>query len=199
MNIKVINLGKDKFIKFGPFLSYFYNEASALKEVENVFVEEIYAFKTRNPRSLMIDVGSGLGITALYLKYKNPQAKIVCFEKNPELLLLSEKNFKANEVKGITLVPVSAEKKIADKLNGYINHPIDFIKIDLPGEVTALLSSLGKRLLLVKELICKCYDKNELQAVKDSLLPHFKLTIHESPDSTFFILRAKKHDSKKSR
>lgn len=191
LDIKVINLGKDKFIKFDQFLSYFHDETAAVEEIREIFKDEIYSFKTSQTQSLMIDLGCGLGISSLYLQRENPHAKIVCFEANSVLAALCEKNFKANNIKNVTLVLENAAENPA-KVSSYINHPIDFLKIDLPEKAAQMLEGLGKKLLYVQELVCKCHSQQEAEHVQTVLAPHFSITVTQPTQAAFYILRAKK-------
>ncbi|GEM_PF-6377268 len=191
MDIKVVHLGKDKFVKFGRFLSYFEDEASIISDIEEVFLEKTYDFATTTTFPLIIDVGEDLGVAALFFKEKYPSAKIVCFESNPSRVHLCEKNLKANNMEAVTVVEADVTKNTA-KLASYIHHVIDFFRLDAPGHVAAIISGLGKKILNVNEMICQCQSLIEAEKVGALLSACFVVETLKKPNSTMFILRAKR-------
>lgn len=191
MDVKVLNLGKDKFIKFGDFLSHFQDEEATLQMIREIFTDGIYQFQTTNPKPLIIDLGAEEGVSTLFLKQSYPQAKIVCFETNANACALLEKNIKANKISDVTLVQADPIVNPA-KLSSYIHHEIDFLKFDVKDNEEALLLGLGKKLTNIKEMVGKLYSKDGVEKLKKLLQPHFKVEVTEKTNPLFYIVRAKR-------
>lgn len=68
-----------------------------------VFARQIYAFSTSNPTPFIIDCGSNIGVTLLFLKKMYPQAHIIGFEPGKAAFNVLLKNVKDN---GLTDVEV---------------------------------------------------------------------------------------------
>jgi len=61
-----------------------------------VFARQIYAFSTDNPAPFIIDCGSNIGVTLLFLKKMYPQAHIIGFEPGKAAFNVLLKNIKDN-------------------------------------------------------------------------------------------------------
>lgn len=82
---------------------YYDNKVSAEQTIDEIFYQQVYAFHTNNPASLIIDGGSNIGIATLFFKKCYPAAKIICFEPDPVSFKLLEKNMVVNNLSNVTL------------------------------------------------------------------------------------------------
>jgi len=51
----------------------------------SIFIDGVYSFKSTNPKPIIIDCGSNIGLAAMYWKTQFPSSKIICFEPDPEV------------------------------------------------------------------------------------------------------------------
>jgi FkbM family methyltransferase len=68
-----------------------------------VFAEREYWFATDNPRPVILDCGSNIGMAILFFKSLYPDAEIVAFEPAPWACAAIEETVRANGLQGVTL------------------------------------------------------------------------------------------------
>jgi FkbM family methyltransferase len=68
-----------------------------------VFAEREYWFATDNPRPVILDCGSNIGMAILFFKSLYPDAEIVAFEPAPWACAAIEETIRANALDGITV------------------------------------------------------------------------------------------------
>jgi FkbM family methyltransferase len=68
-----------------------------------VFAEREYWFATDNPRPVILDCGSNIGMAILFFKSLYPDAEIVAFEPAPWACAAIEETIRANALEGIAL------------------------------------------------------------------------------------------------
>ncbi len=103
-----------------------YLHKSELEEMhQEIFLDQTYHFSTKNDKPLIIDAGANIGLSTLYFKRLYPNAKIICFEPNPEVFKLLQNNISHNNLKDVTLInsALSAQNNISrnfylDNANG---------------------------------------------------------------------------------
>lgn len=78
--------------------------ASFLSAYKEIFVEEIYAFKTDNMSPVILDCGANVGLSALYFKKKYPEAKVIAYEADPEICKILEKNIIDNGITDVEII-----------------------------------------------------------------------------------------------
>jgi FkbM family methyltransferase len=59
-------------------ISFYYSYAE-------IFKQEIYAFKTNQPRPIIIDGGSNIGLSVIYFKQLYADSRILAFEADPQV------------------------------------------------------------------------------------------------------------------
>lgn len=131
-----------------------------LLSVRELFIEEIYKFRTDNPEPFIIDCGAHIGMSILYFKLNYPEARIIAFEPDEHNYNLTKKNLESwgfqnvelirkavwvhNETisfnqtndMGSSIVTDSSSAAIqipAARLRDYLNQKVDFIKLDIEG------------------------------------------------------------------
>jgi FkbM family methyltransferase len=164
-------------------LTFKFNDPQSFyHEFKNIFINEIYRFKSDIDCPVIIDAGGYVGISALYFKKNYPLAKIFVFEPDPKVFDLLEINIHANRLKDIALINAgvgqsngisifypdgadggniyqatqggSIEVKI-ERLSKYINADIDLLKINIEGMEGEVFEEIEHKLPLVKEIICE--------------------------------------------
>jgi FkbM family methyltransferase len=159
-----------KLVKIYGFNIYFAVFSEAIALVKEIFREECYE-TSKQGVNLIIDVGSNIGISALYFGKKFPKAKIICFEPSPKAFEILCKNMMANNktyvtchnfglgktvsnlflisnTQGATTARVSYvnsgnhERVDIKKLSTYINEEVGILKIDTEGSEIEILDDL---------------------------------------------------------
>jgi FkbM family methyltransferase len=88
---------------------------------EEIFIYQVYQFKTSMQSPLIIDCGSNIGISILYFKKLYPDCRILAFEPDHETFVLLDKNIKLNNLVGVTLYNFALSDFNGDALL-YKNH-----------------------------------------------------------------------------
>lgn len=166
------------------FNKYFrYSSATALlHSLDEIFLEEIYKFKTDIKIPYIIDCGANMGLSILYFKRMFPNAEIDAFEPDHNIFGILQKNtetyfpdqsvrvhekaiwMKETELEffsdgGLSgsMVVDFADTKVTTKiktvdLKKYLNRPVDFLKIDIEGAENEVIFDLKGHLSQVKNL-----------------------------------------------
>jgi len=149
-------------------------------QVKDEFVHNIYQFETDNPRPVIIDGGSNIGVSILYFKRLYPNARIIGFEPDPAIFRLLSENISRNNVKDVSVFEVGlggetgvttflsdnsasgqfgeGENSIevhVEPLSKYIDGPIDFLKLNVEGQELPVLRELESsgKLSEIRELV----------------------------------------------
>lgn len=164
------------------FNKYFrYSSATALlHSLDEIFLEEIYKFKTDSKTPYIIDCGANMGLSILYFKRLFPNAEIDAFEPDKNIYGILKKNtetyfpdqsvrvhekaiwtketelefFSDGGLSGSMVVDF-AETKVTTKiqtadLKKYLNRRVDFLKIDIEGAENEVIFDLKGHLSQVK-------------------------------------------------
>lgn len=91
-------------LTFGHFTIFHNNEEATRQTLEEIFKEKPYRFQSDKKRPVIIDGGSNIGIATLFFKHCYPEAKILCFEPDPNAFKLLKLNIKVNQLKDVTLI-----------------------------------------------------------------------------------------------
>lgn len=169
-----------------------------LHSVDEIFVEEVYRFTTNNPRPLIIDCGSNIGLSILYFKQLFKNAEVVAFEADPAIFKILESNLEAYNIDNIRLINAAVWKedtslsfesegsvggKIgagatnknrvqvpAKRLRNYLSGKVDFLKIDIEGAEYEVLKDCKDLLLNVENLFIEYHVlPNETQRLHEIL------------------------------
>lgn len=164
----------------------FYRKPSELLHgLQEIFVDEIYKLQLgSNP--FIIDCGSNIGMSLIYLKEKHPDAEIIAFEPDEENFNLLEKNITSFNLHGIQLFKqavwvedtvltfrsegtmgskidesnVSTLQKVkAVRLKNFLKKQVDFLKIDIEGAEYKVLCDVAEDLHLVKNMFLEYHGK----------------------------------------
>lgn len=72
--------------------------------VKDIFHRRIYHFDSARPAPMILDGGSNIGLSVLYFKYAYPQARIIAFEPDREVLPILRENLERNKLEGVQIV-----------------------------------------------------------------------------------------------
>ena len=149
-------------------------------QIKDEFVHEIYRFETDNPRPMIIDGGSNIGVSILYFKRLYPDARIVGFEPDPSIFQMLNENIARNGLQGVDVHEVGLGSEtgvttfVADNsasgqfgesensiqvrvepLSKYVDGPVDFLKLNIEGQELAVLRDLEAtgKLRQVREIV----------------------------------------------
>ncbi len=135
---------------------------------EEIFKKEIYKFYTINPKPYIIDAGANIGLSIIYFKMMYPDAEITAFEPDDTIFNVLQKNISSFNLKDVKLIKkglwneetilnffsegadggriaITEDKNKLIKietvrLREFINRPVDFLKIDIEGAETNVLT-----------------------------------------------------------
>ena len=154
-------------------LTFHYPDRRSLMYVfEEIFIGDDYLFHTTNPRPLIIDCGSNIGVSVAYFKHLYPQSIIVAFEPEPTAFQALRRNIEENgfaDVSANQMALVDREGTItlygapgsllssvtdesagepvqvpAGRLSAHMGDgPVDLLKIDVQGAELSVLTDLA--------------------------------------------------------
>jgi len=172
-------LGKPLNLVDGKSFYYSYRE---------ICEDEIYKFISNKPNPLIIDCGSNIGLSILYLKQLYPKSKIIGFEADPTVYKTLQANLQSfgyddveiyNKAlwKEETTLEFSVEgadggrvaqnegesfngrvKVPAVCLSNYLTQPVDFLKLDIEGAETEVIKECADYLHKVKNLFVEYHS-----------------------------------------
>jgi len=163
-NEMVVELFGDNF-KIADSLSFYWN-------FREIFLEEIYKFKSVRKKPFIIDCGSNYGTSIVYFKSLYPEAKIIGVEPDPRIFRLLQSNIECRNYQNVSIInkavstnntPVQFYCEGADggrvfpledtretvnvktiQIDDLISKPVDFLKIDIEGSETEVICSSEK-------------------------------------------------------
>ncbi|MEQ8880787.1 MAG: FkbM family methyltransferase, partial [Cyclobacteriaceae bacterium] len=210
--------GKKRFIRFGTHLFkksiLIADNLSFLWQFHDIFVKEVYKFKTESKQPIIIDCGSNIGLSVIYFKKHYPAAKVVAFEADPDIFKLQVKNLKhlehvdpRNEAvwiddKGIKLFRNKADGAFVSdagdvqvssiRLRDFLKtfDQIDLLKLDVEGAEFDLIRDCKEELSRVDKLFVEIHTFSGQQQCMAELL-----TTIESAGFRYFIENANYQNS----
>lgn len=107
MNDRVIDINCSeiyKTITYKHFLIFYENEEAAINTFNEVFGNKYYFLNLDKKAPLIIDCGANIGLATIFFKDLYPQARIICFEPDPNAFQLLKKNIEFNAITNVTLI-----------------------------------------------------------------------------------------------
>ena len=86
---------KDEEVSFFGNIIRFSSPFWFLHSLEEIFIEEVYRFKSDKEGHLIIDCGANIGLSAIYLKIMFPNAKIIAMEPDEKIFKQLKYNIKS--------------------------------------------------------------------------------------------------------
>jgi len=169
-----------------------------LHSLNELFIDEIYKFKSKKNRPKIIDCGSNIGLSIIFFKRLYPDSEVIAFEPDNEIFNISKYNlnqFGINDVKlfqkavwfneeplifaktgslGGHIVKEKAENTIeieTIRLKDLLFEKIDFLKIDIEGPEYDILKDCGESLKNVENIFVEYHSfVGEPQMIGELLL-----------------------------
>ncbi len=149
-------------------------------QYKDIFLHNIYHFKTFSKNPLIIDGGCSVGVSVLYFKHLYPDARILGFEPDPGICRMLEDTVRLNNLDSVKIItaalgstdgsmPFTADSSdggcidpgkgtsmvTVARLSPYITEPVDLLKLNIEGQELQVLLELEEAcvLNLVRKLI----------------------------------------------
>lgn len=165
----------------------FSDSIGLIHSLEEIFIDEIYNFDTKQIKPTIIDCGSNIGLSIIYFKSIFPEAKVLGFEPDPKIFQLLKKNISAFNLHDVevfetavwtheTTLKFHSEGSLAGstEISNY-NHQsysvkttdlkrilskesVDFLKIDIEGGENTLLFDLESELKPIRYLFLEYHS-----------------------------------------
>lgn len=168
-----------------------------------IILKKCYFFKTGNPQPLIIDCGGNIGLSALYFSRLYPKALIKVFEADTAIAEICKTNLETNNVANAEVIAkavwtkngaISFQSEGADggkistlvqtnsipciDFNEYLMQFafIDFLKMDIEGAETAVISHCRSQLKKVKYFFIEYHSAKDQPQSLDLILSILKET-----------------------
>jgi FkbM family methyltransferase len=152
---------------------------------EEIFEQEVYAFKTASANPLIIDGGANIGLSVIYFKRLFPAARVVAFEADPIVGEVLKRNLATQEIHDVEVrhealwtcdTELTFQREGADggriglpsestvrvpavALSRYLDEPVHFLKLDIEGAEYEVLESCRDRLGMVDKAFIEYHSK----------------------------------------
>jgi len=166
-------------------------------------------FMSDNNKPVILDCGANVGVSVLNYKKQYPNAKIIAFEADPNIVPVLHTNLDKNNAKDVQVinsavwiknemvdffcegadggrildsaVPSNSRYKInAVDICEYINQPIDLIKMDIEGAEYDVVHHMLGKMSLVKNMVIECH-------MYIDEMSKFALLLSDLAESGFFV------------
>jgi len=175
---------------------YFIDGRSCALQHRVIFEHGIYALQSGNSVPRILDVGANIGMATVYLKRRFPSARIDAFEADPDIVQVLRQNIALFNLKDVEVHHAAASDKAgsllfistgadgghlsrsagegvavpAVRLRDWLSEPVDFLKLDVEGAETAIISDCKGRLRNVSKLFVEYHSfANEEQRLPELL------------------------------
>lgn len=168
-----------------------------------IIAEHAYLFRCDRKDPRIIDCGSNIGLSVIYLKHLYPDANVIAFEPDPQICDVLRRNikvfdfsrvdiknsavwtreetlqFRADGSVGGRLCPTDPEQGttevVAERLYNYLNQHVDFLKVDIEGAELEVLDDCRENLRNVERLFVEFHGRSGLPQRLESLLALLRL------------------------
>lgn len=186
---------KKKQIKLGKITITIIDSTSFLFSYYDIFIKEIYKFKSESQSPKILDCGSNIGLSILYFQAIFPMSKIIGFEPDPLIYKILSQNVGSNKnvcvynravwnkkttipflpdnADGGKIIEFKMDSSIYVKtinLSQFLIGQIDFLKIDAEGAEWIILSEIAGKLKFVKNLFLEYHSKVDYEQDLSSIL-----------------------------
>ena len=176
--LKHLSSGKNYHRKIGNYQISFSNPQEFLHALKEIFVDKCYD-QLLPKDAFIIDCGSNIGLSILYLKSIAPEASIIGFEPDETNYTMLKKNIQENKLENITIhkaavwtantelsfevtgsmgSAISLDNKDnsikvkAIRLKDFLTQKVDFLKIDIEGAEYEVMKDISDALHHVNHL-----------------------------------------------
>lgn len=143
--------------------------------IKQIFPTHVYDFVASRPDPLIIDAGANIGLATVYWKQRFPEARIIAFEADPEIVTILEQNVAAARYTDVEVVSKAvwvreevltfaseggdagrlgegSTKVQAIRLADYLTEEIDLLKMDIEGAEVDVILDCSNKLKLVSNI-----------------------------------------------
>jgi len=155
---------------------------SFVHTLEEVFGRQVYDFTCPSSVPRIIDAGANIGLGPIFWHSKWSQMDLTCFEPDPLLHDLLQQNLESHGISEAKLLNCAlaaraghqgfrrqggtsgrldasgAEQVECVTLAGFLEQPVDFLKVDIEGEETSVLLACGLALEKVRNLFVEYHS-----------------------------------------
>lgn len=183
-------------VKLGQHSLKMCNPKWFLLNYHEIFDEEVYSFNCEKESPNIIDCGSNIVLSILYLKKRFPGAHIVGFEPDPLIFDILQENVSNFGLSHVVLenkavwnendlqlrfrpeLGLGGKLDVASdlpdriivstvRLKDYLIEPVDFLKIDIEGAEIEVLEDIKEELIWVEKLFVEYHcEKNRPQELQ---------------------------------
>lgn len=167
--------------------------ASFIFMYREIFEVESYKFHTQNQHPRIIDAGANIGLATIYFKQQFPDAHIIAFEPDPQIMKVLRYNIDQFQFQNVELHQVGLwdkEEQLAfhsegadgghiiqqeqstahtikvTSLRSFLKQKTDFLKMDIEGAETRVLEDVAGSLNLVERIFIEYHSfTNEVQTL----------------------------------
>jgi FkbM family methyltransferase len=163
-----------------------------------LFVNQIYEFKTNKKHPIIIDCGANMGLSILYFSKKYPGSQIIAFEPDETVLSFLDKNIISQNIKNVELhkkavwieeteltfytdyglggrIGTEYKNQVPKiiksvRLKSFLNKPIDMLKMDIEGAEYLILKDCEDELSNIENIFIEYHSFfDEEQHLEDIL------------------------------
>ena len=191
---------------------YFTNAQEFLFGLKEIFIDKAYS-QQLPPNAVVIDCGSNIGLSIIYIKQLYPDATVIAFEPDEKNFELLQKNINSFQLNNVTLhkaavwitndplqftvtgtmgssISTSAENGKTVTVQGFrlkdiLTKKVDFLKIDIEGAEYEVLKDIVPQLQHVQNLFIEYHGTYEQNKELVEML-----TILETNGFSFYIKEA---------
>lgn len=172
-----------------------------LHSLNELFIEEVYKFKSDKENPRIIDCGSNLGFSIIYFKKLFPKANITGFEPDNDICTMAKYNLEKFDIDDVDLqqkavwinndpmifaklgslsghfVDKDADNTIrieSVRLKDYLHEKIDFLKIDIEGPEFEIIKDCSSSLKNVENIFVEYHSFAENPQMIGELLIYLK-------------------------
>lgn len=173
------------------------DSASFRSSYKDIFLSEVYKFRTGKTIPVIVDLGANIGLSVIYFKTLFPGAKIVALEPDPKIFAYLEKNITARRLEGVKLLnkaawkentsltfhstgddggrlaPLEGSNAVAVEamdVSPLLKEKVDFLKIDIEGAEYEILNACRSHLGNVERIALEYHSRAGEEQRLDQIL-----------------------------
>lgn len=174
---------------------------SFIAQYNEFIIRNVYKFNTENKTPYIIDCGSNIGLSIISYKKMYPDAKIIGFEPDPNILSIANKNINNAKLTDVQIINKavwteettlifhqegSAGGRLVEKqdaktievltfdLKTLLIKEVDFLKIDIEGAEYEIIKDIDQSLSFVKNIFIEYHSKCNQEQSLDEILKILK-------------------------
>ena len=133
-----------------------FNKREFLNSYDEIFIQEIFKFKTTNSQPVIIDIGTNIGLSAVYFNNLYPKSSIILYESDDFKYEFLQYNISSFKYTNVSLHNGDMDNFIKYTLEKYYNDKeIDLLKIDLMGREQHILKEINPLLKNINNLFIR--------------------------------------------